>query len=43
MSNLAAFRASVLAFTDHAEIVEPPEVRADIVAWLDAIATGAQA
>jgi proteasome accessory factor B len=43
VTNLAAFRASVLAFTDHAEIVEPPEVRADIVAWLDAIATGAQA
>jgi predicted DNA-binding transcriptional regulator YafY len=34
ITNRAAFRAFVLDFLEHAEILEPPEIRADIVAWL---------
>ena len=30
--NRAAFRTFVLGFLDHAEVLEPPELRADIVA-----------
>ena len=32
--NLEAFRGFVLTFLDHAEVIAPPEVRADVVAWL---------
>lgn len=37
-ANLAAFRSWVLGFVDHAEVLGPPDVRADIVGWLEAIA-----
>ena len=33
-----AFRSLVLEFLDHAEILGPPELRADMVAWLEGIA-----
>lgn len=36
--NQAAFRSFVLSFLDHAEVLHPPQARADIVAWLVAIA-----
>ena len=36
----AAFRSWVLDLLDHAEVLSPPELRADMVAWLDA-ASGA--
>jgi proteasome accessory factor B len=37
VTNRAAFRSFVLSFLDHAEILEPPELRDDLVAWLEAI------
>jgi proteasome accessory factor B len=33
------FRSFVLGFLDHAEVLGPPELRADVVAWLEAIAS----
>ena len=36
--NRAAFRSWVIDLLDHAEVLSPPELRADMVAWLDAIA-----
>jgi predicted DNA-binding transcriptional regulator YafY len=36
--NRDAFRAFVLDLLDHAEVLGPPELRAEMVAWLDAIA-----
>lgn len=35
VTNRPAFRTLVLGFLDHAEVVSPPELRADIVAWLE--------
>jgi len=37
--NRPAFRSFALGFLDHAEILEPPELRADLLAW---IASGAR-
>jgi proteasome accessory factor B len=37
-SNLPAFRSWVLGLLDHAVVLGPPEVRADIVSWLRVIA-----
>ena len=34
VTNRAAFRSFVLSFLEHAEILEPPELRDDLVAWL---------
>ena len=36
--DLAAFRSFVLTFLDGAEVIEPDEARADMVAWLEAMA-----
>ncbi len=33
-ANVPAFRSWVLGLLDHAEVVGPPEVRAEVVAWL---------
>jgi hypothetical protein len=30
----------VVDLLDHAEVLSPPELRADMVAWLDAVAAG---
>ncbi len=40
VTNRAAFRSFVLGFLEHAEILEPPDVRAEMVEWLQAVATG---
>lgn len=32
------FRSFLLGFLEHAEVLEPPELRADLVAWLEALA-----
>ena len=40
--NTAAFRSFVLGFLEHAEILSPTEVRAEFVAWLQAIVDGAR-
>ena len=37
VTNADAFRTFVLGFLDHAEVLAPPELRADIVDWLRAI------
>jgi proteasome accessory factor B len=34
VSNVDAFRSLVLDFLDHAEVLEPPELRDDIVEWV---------
>jgi predicted DNA-binding transcriptional regulator YafY len=38
--NRAAFRSWVIDLLDHAEVLSPAELRADMVAWLDAVAAG---
>ena len=38
VTNRAAFRSFVLGFLEHVEVLEPAEVRADVVAWLEAVA-----
>jgi len=40
VANPAAFRSLALSLIDHAEVLGPPEARADIVRWLEATATG---
>ena len=40
MTNRAAFRSFVLGFLEHAEILDPPDVRADMIEWLEAVAAG---
>jgi proteasome accessory factor B len=39
-TNLAAFRSWVLGFVEHAEVLAPDDVRADVVAWLTSVARG---
>jgi predicted DNA-binding transcriptional regulator YafY len=34
--NADAFRSWVLGLLDHAEVVEPPALRQDVVSWLSA-------
>ena len=38
VTNREAFRSFVLGLLDHAEVLEPAELRADMVAWLTACA-----
>jgi predicted DNA-binding transcriptional regulator YafY len=38
VTNRDAFRSFALGFLDHAEVLEPTELRDDIVAWLRALA-----
>lgn len=38
VTNPDAFRSFVLGFLDHAEVLGPPELRDDLVAWLSALA-----
>jgi predicted DNA-binding transcriptional regulator YafY len=37
VTNRDAFRSFVLGFLDHAELLGPPELRNDLVAWLEAL------
>ena len=41
VTNTAAFRSFVLGLLDAAEVIAPPELRAEMVAWLEGIAVGA--
>ncbi len=43
VTNRAAFRSFVLGFLDHAEVLQPAEVRADVVQWLERAAVPAGA
>lgn len=38
VSNPVAFRSFVLTFLEHAEVLDPPELRDDLVQWLAALA-----
>ncbi len=38
VTNRDAFRSFVLGFLDHAEVLGPPELRADMVGWLEGLA-----
>lgn len=40
VTNRPGFRSLVLSFLDHAEILDPPELRADLLRWLDGIVAG---
>ena len=40
VTNRSAFRSFVLGFLDHAEVLGPSELRDDMVAWLERVATG---
>jgi len=37
VSDRSAFRSYVLGFLEHAEVLDPPDLRAEIVSWLEAI------
>jgi proteasome accessory factor B len=37
VTNVDAFRTLVLGFLEHAEVLEPPHLRAEIVSWLHAV------
>ena len=37
VTNRSAFRSFVLGFLDHAEVIGPPELRAELVEWLEAL------
>jgi predicted DNA-binding transcriptional regulator YafY len=41
VTNTAAFRSFVLGLLDAAEVVGPPELRAEVVSWLQTVARGA--
>jgi proteasome accessory factor B len=38
VTNRDAFRSFVLGFLDHAQVLEPPELRAEMTSWLEATA-----
>jgi proteasome accessory factor B len=38
VTNRAAFRSFVLGFLDHAEVIGPPALRGEMVAWLELVA-----
>jgi predicted DNA-binding transcriptional regulator YafY len=38
VTNRDAFRSFVLGFLDHAEVLGPPAIRQDLVAWLEGLA-----
>jgi len=38
VANPGAFRSFALSLLDHGEVIGPPEARADIIAWLEAVA-----
>lgn len=42
VSNPEGFRSWLFGFLDHAEVLGPPEIRADVVAWLAAMAEAGQ-
>jgi predicted DNA-binding transcriptional regulator YafY len=41
VTNRAGFRSFVLGFLDHAELLGPPELRAELVGWLETVAGAA--
>ena len=41
VTNWPAFRSFVIGFLDHAEVLGPPDQRAEMVTWLSAVASAA--
>jgi predicted DNA-binding transcriptional regulator YafY len=41
VTNVAAFRSFVVGLLDGAEVLEPPELRADVIGWLERLAGAA--
>ena len=41
VTNPTGFRSFALGFLEHAEVLGPPELRSDVVSWLEAIEAGA--
>lgn len=39
VTNTESFRSLALTFLDHAEVLAPPEMRADMIRWLEVLAT----
>lgn len=39
VTNWPAFRSFVLSFLEHVEVLDPPECRTDVIAWLEAMAS----
>src|SRR5437868_4021125 len=37
VTNRSAFRSFVLGFLDHAEVLDPPEARDDLISWLESM------
>ena len=37
VTNTSAFRSFVLGYLDHAEVLGPPELRADLISWLEQV------
>jgi predicted DNA-binding transcriptional regulator YafY len=35
VTNRSAFRSFVLGFLDHAEVLDPPELRDELISWLE--------
>ena len=35
VTNRSAFRSFVLGFLDHVEVLDPPELRDDLISWLE--------
>jgi proteasome accessory factor B len=40
VTNRGALRSFVLGFLEHVEVLEPADVRADVIAWLERVAAG---
>lgn len=40
VNDRSALRSYVLGFLEHAEVLDPPDLRAELVSWLEAIANG---
>ena len=36
--NVGAFRSWLLGYLEHAEVLSPPELRSEVVAWLEGVA-----
>jgi hypothetical protein len=43
VTDVGAFRSFVIGFLEHAEVLEPPDLRAAVVDWLSGIAAGSAA
>ncbi len=40
VTSRSGFRSFLLSFLEHAEVLGPPELRTDVIAWLEALTSG---